>query len=326
MRSLIAIALLLVFSQNSLADLVSRPDGHAPIGVMGDHVHKKGEVMFSVRSMYMKMKDLLDGTDTLTSTDVFNSTSFVMSPKEMTMWMHMVGAMYGVSDKLTVMTMVPYLSNDMMVARKAAGDEIEMESSGIGDISLTAMYSLSEDEHQRMQINLGVFLPTGKIDADRDGTRLGYPMQLGSGSYALQPTFNYSHFWQSYSLGSQVGFKYFLNENDSDYTRGAEYFFNVWGAYNINENISSSLRLAYKAVDPIDGSDPNLNAALAPPNSADLQHGNTALAYLGVNLLGTSFAKGHRLALEVGIPVYQDLSGPQMKTSLVGTLGWQKAY
>ena len=30
-----------------------RPDGHAPIPVMGDHMHGKGEWMFSYRYMYM---------------------------------------------------------------------------------------------------------------------------------------------------------------------------------------------------------------------------------------------------------------------------------
>lgn len=31
----------------------NRPDGHAPIGIMGDHYHKKGEWMLSYRMMTM---------------------------------------------------------------------------------------------------------------------------------------------------------------------------------------------------------------------------------------------------------------------------------
>ena len=30
-----------------------RPDGHAPVSVMGDHTHNKGEWMFSYRFMSM---------------------------------------------------------------------------------------------------------------------------------------------------------------------------------------------------------------------------------------------------------------------------------
>ena len=41
----------------------SRPDGHAPIGVMGDHRHEAGEIMFSYRFMYMNMDGSRDGAD-----------------------------------------------------------------------------------------------------------------------------------------------------------------------------------------------------------------------------------------------------------------------
>ena len=36
--------------------------------------------------------------------------------------------------------------------------------------------------------------------------------------------------------------------------------------------------------------------------------------------------EGHRLAAEVGVPVYQNLAGPQLETDLIATLGWQKAF
>ena len=34
---------------------VSRPDSHAPIGIMCDHYHKKNEIMWSYRYMLMDM-------------------------------------------------------------------------------------------------------------------------------------------------------------------------------------------------------------------------------------------------------------------------------
>lgn len=36
--------------------------------------------------------------------------------------------------------------------------------------------------------------------------------------------------------------------------------------------------------------------------------------------------RGHRLALEVGAPVYQDVNGLQLETDWVATLGWQRAF
>ncbi len=40
-----------------------RADGHAPIGVMGDHMHHKGEWMLSYRYMHMDMEGNRIGTD-----------------------------------------------------------------------------------------------------------------------------------------------------------------------------------------------------------------------------------------------------------------------
>ena len=40
----------------------ARPDGHAPISVMGDHMHAMGEWMVSYRYMTMDMKGLLKGS------------------------------------------------------------------------------------------------------------------------------------------------------------------------------------------------------------------------------------------------------------------------
>ena len=39
-----------------------RPDGHAPLGVMGDHMHGKGEWMASYRYMSMDMDGLRSGS------------------------------------------------------------------------------------------------------------------------------------------------------------------------------------------------------------------------------------------------------------------------
>lgn len=40
----------------------SRPDAHAPIGVLGDHTHKKGELMASYRFMTMEMNQIFSGS------------------------------------------------------------------------------------------------------------------------------------------------------------------------------------------------------------------------------------------------------------------------
>ena len=47
-----------------------RADDHAPIGVMGDHMHKKGEWMLSYRYMRMNMEGNQIGENEVTPEDI----------------------------------------------------------------------------------------------------------------------------------------------------------------------------------------------------------------------------------------------------------------
>ena len=49
---------------------VIRADSHAPIGVMGDHTHHKGEVMLAYRWMYMGMEGSRVGTDKIANSEI----------------------------------------------------------------------------------------------------------------------------------------------------------------------------------------------------------------------------------------------------------------
>ena len=49
--------------------------GHAPVDVMGDHMHKKGEWMVSYRFMMMTMEDNRDGTNRLDISEVLSNGS-----------------------------------------------------------------------------------------------------------------------------------------------------------------------------------------------------------------------------------------------------------
>ena len=54
--------LFFLLSKNLIADEVHFADSHGPITVMGDHMHKKNEFMFSLRFSKMLMDGMLNGT------------------------------------------------------------------------------------------------------------------------------------------------------------------------------------------------------------------------------------------------------------------------
>ena len=89
----------------------SRPDGHAPMSVMGDHTHNKGELMFSYRSMLMSMKGTISNSSRVNNETIYET--YMVSPQDMQMQMHMIGAMFAPSEKLTLAVMANYRLNTM---------------------------------------------------------------------------------------------------------------------------------------------------------------------------------------------------------------------
>jgi len=115
-------------------------------------------------------------------------SEFMVSPTAMTMQMHMFGLMYGVSDKLMLMAMMPYSFLSMDLTNRM-GEIFTTRSEGIGDMKLSGTYILYQQANQKLLLNVGVSVPTGSIN-ERDNTpvtdqKLPYPMQLGSGTYVF---------------------------------------------------------------------------------------------------------------------------------------------
>ena len=234
----------------------------------------------------------------------------------------MLGLMYGLTDQWTIMVMVPYLYNSMKEKYVYRNSELNF---GLGDISLSFLYAPVETDLYRVVLNMGVLFPTGSIN------KVPYLMQLGSGSYAFLPKLSASYYWGKASLGSQLGFKYFMHDNKYRYKEGHEFSAHVWGAYNLNKNISLSLRGAYHNRQAIEGrdfyvQDMMFGMEMSPMDKVPFQDKDSVFSYLGFNLVGTRFLKGHRLAIEFGLPVQQWGRGLQMEEFYVAHLGWQKTF
>jgi len=332
--SMIALATVATFAPQS-ADAQSRPDSHAPIGVMGDHMHSKGEIMFSYRYMRMNMEGTRDGTDGVSDADVVSATGpygYMVTPTSMPMDMHMVGFMVAPSDRVTLMVMGNYLSSSMDHLTRAGG-EFTTESSGFGDTKLSALIGLKSNG-VKVHLNAGVSLPTGSID-ERDVTpasapnevRLPYPMQVGSGTFDIEPGITIYDVTEGGAWGVQARGVFRTGENDNDYTLGNRFLGTAWLQYRLFDRMSASVRVEAQRWGNVDGADPTLNPMMIYTADPNLRAGTRIDLPLGFNYY---FMDGplfdHRLAVEINLPIYQDLDGPQMETDWVLTLGWQKAF
>ena len=154
---------------------------HAPIGVMGDHIHKTNEWMLSYRFMTMEMEGNRSGSSSLSANEIATTVpnhfagqpmqppTLRVVPTKMTMDMHMFGGMYAPTGNLTVMVMVNYLKKEMdhvtfsgMMGVNRLGN-FTTKSEGFGDTKVSGLYSLYNDGNHKVHVNLGLSLPTGSI-------------------------------------------------------------------------------------------------------------------------------------------------------------------
>jgi hypothetical protein len=312
---------------------------HAPIGVMGDHMHKKGEWMFSYRYMSMSMEDnLQDDNSVAPETIVSSGLPLRVVPIDMTTDMHMLGAMYAPNDQLTLMLMVNYIEKEMdhLTFQGMSGISrlgvFTTETSGMGDTKIGALYSLRSDDSTNIHLNLSLSIPTGKIDhTDQILTpmnttpspRLPYPMQLGSGTYDIQPGITYAGTRHSWDWGSQVKMTIRLDDNDEGYSLGDQTQVTSWGGYRFTRWLTGSLRLTYTHADEISGRDGSINLPVQTSNPDNFGGERIDLG-VGITLIGTEGAqKGHRLALEYETTIDQDVNGIQMEMQDMLTIGYQ---
>lgn len=303
------------------------------------HHHSAGNWMFEYRYMRMNMNGLRDGTTDIDSTEISGATSsglkspnkpYQMAPVSMTMSMQMLMAMYAINQNVSVMAIGNYLDNSMsMVMHHGAGTadvmqmHADMETRGIGDTQIAVSYAISEP----LTLSLGLSLPTGSTEErvsmkPGDPTvRAGYSMQLGSGTFDLIPGMLWNHVAGDRAWGGQASYTYRLGSNNG-YTFGSKLESSAWAKYQVDPGVWISARLAITHADKVDGSDVEIDAAMSPEMDPNAQGGTRADALIGIS---GGNAKGLTLGIEIGIPVYQRLNGPQMKTTLMasGLVQWQ---
>lgn len=246
-------------SEESADQIVSsRPDSHAPLGVMADHAHEAGELMFSYRSMGMVMEGIRDGTTPISTEKALHD--YAMVPITMRMQMHMFGAMLAPHNRVTFMAMISYRDNSMEMEgahlHETGGHDHpvgrhSMSTGGFGDLRLSALIPLLNTSNADFLLNAGVSVPTGAIDlkgthGGSELTVLPYPMQLGSGSFELRSGATFAATRGSWSYGLQGRAAIPLNKNSQDYRLAPTVGSTLWGARRLNDWISVSLRGSFE--------------------------------------------------------------------------------
>lgn len=325
--------------------------GHAAHTGATEHIHhhhQSGAWMVEYRFMSMYMDGLLDGTHSISSTDISGALPgtpptrdptkpYMMAPVDMTMDMHMLMVMYGMTPRLALMVMGTYRDNDMsMIMHMPMMDMTgDMKTNGFGDSLLGVMYT---PDSGGWTASLSVSLPTGSVDETvhmtMGGTdpmtgdlvtitntlRAPYEMQLGSGTWDLIPSVTYKGSENRLGWGGQASYKWRLGENSEDYTLGNVVDAVGWLRYTVADPVILSGKLRFLNRGRVSGRDPAMNPMMSPSADPNAQGGTRLDLSAGMN---TFFGEGHSIGLEFGVPVYQDLNGPQLEADWVLSLTYQ---
>lgn len=306
-----------------------RPDGHAPAGVKADFTLSAGEYYVGYRHTWDGFQGTLIGTQELFFDEVLDF-GFTVAPLTHDQSRAELDVRYGLTDDFTVEVSLPFLSNKLLQVT----DLVFFESSSkvLGDVSIRMLADLLEMDEYRLSVNLGATVPTGKlgkrgVTATSNQAVLPFLMQGGSGSPDILAGATFQVQNEVSSVGVQINSVVRAFNNPKGYRLGNRVDFSVWGAYNISEWASVSLRGFYENWGRIEGSDSRTDGAIDPLANPFAQGGERVVVPLGLNLyLREGKAAGHRLSIEFYYPVHEDLNGPQLSSNRTIVISWQSVF
>lgn len=328
-RGALALPLMLcaapALADDSAPSTIARPDGHAPAGVMFDHVHKAGDVMLGLIWTHERY-DGANYTGTRKASDAeIVAAGFTARAQAMTMDMVMGHVMYAPTDRITLMAMPMWMRMKMTMLGLAEahgghgghhalepGDTMSHTVSGMGDTKLGALVALSRNPAFSAHVGLMVSAPTGSVSKkDSDGNFVHYGMQPGSGTWDAEPSLTVQGKGEVFGWGVQASYVDRLEKaNDSGYRLGNRFGATGWVSARVDERVSLSARLAYSDEGDIEG---HYNAGHNHASPADRQAnygGQRVEAGLGANV---TLGQGLRIGAEATLPLHQDVNGFQLR-------------
>jgi hypothetical protein len=248
-----------------------------PAGVMAHHMlHRAGDFMVGYRYMYSSQGgDMLHGSKTASGQAIIDrgcvGDDCRLTPKEMSMHMHMLELMYAPVDWLNLMLMPQFMDMDMTLRHlqdpperppETAPPHLTRHATGaIGDTPMYALVKLFDVLGHHLHLGLGLSAPTGDVDIKLRPRHkppsdefLHYGMQLGSGTWDLLPSLTYTRHLDRWSCGGQLsGIMRLEDRNESGYALGDQFQATAWGSMGLTDWLSASVRGVYTTQGAITG-------------------------------------------------------------------------
>lgn len=307
-----------------------------PIGVFGVDMPAAGKLVVSITPTIGNLSGIKMGTRTVSNEYIVTNVPFFLNPRQAVRVVpqniayrtQILGLSYGVTKDFNIVFNAGMVekSLDALVFQGARGIKpLTRNYPGIenlSDFALSGVYRIYQDDIHRVQVSLGFSLPTGTNTGtfnnwvQPNGSVLNirgfYGMQTGTGTFDVMPGVVYAGYLGPLSWGASYRARFPLGPNRQGYLWGDLHELSGWGGYTWMPGLTTTFRASASLQGPIRGWDPAINGAAVPANP--LFYGGQRVELYGGGTISGKFIgyENWTLGAEVGLPVYQNLNGPQI--------------
>jgi hypothetical protein len=314
------------------------------MGVFGADMPAAGKLVVSLTPNFGNLSGIKMGTRTVSNEFIVSTVPFFLNPRQnvrivpqnIAFRTQVLGLSYGVTKDLALVLTAGTVQKSLeaLVFRGAAGITPLVRNypgtEGLADFTLSGIYRVYQDEVHRVQVSLGFSFPTGSNTATFNdwiapngafgNIRGFYGMQLGTGTFDIMPGVVYAGFTGPWSWGASYRGRFPLAPNPQNYLWGDLHEFNGWGGYTLLPGLTTTFRVNTALQGQIRGFDQEIRGAAVPANPSF--YGGQRVELFGGGTISGKFIgyDNWTLAVEAGLPVYQNLNGPQIMKN------WQAGF
>ena len=313
-----------------------RPDDEPPVGVLGAAAAAAGDLTVTWNWESTERSGVRVGDEEGALTDAVGdprvATAGVTSARAEE---HRFGVHFELREGLDLDLVLPYRDARLVAQDPDGGGSLRQRANGLGDLEIGALWTRPSDDADSLTYGLALGLPTGSTDekdrgAGGDGAQLPYFIQPGNGAWSFTPRAYVVGKTEEWSWGYGGHYTARVGLGGEDWHKGNELELGAWASNRINRDTSISLRLEGRHADGVSGRDAKIEAVdeasgLTATNFHDAGNtGGTLLRmFAGLNHVGT---RGNRFALEIGVPLHEDVRGVQVSTGMTYGLGWRYSF
>jgi hypothetical protein len=315
----------------------------APMGVFGADMPAKGKLLLSISPIWANLSGQRIGTQAVSSQFIVANVPWWVDPtkklrlvpQNISVAVQTGAISYGLTNDLSVVVTASIAEKrlDALTFKGPVGitplGRSYPDTFGLSDFTTSAIYRVYQDPVHRIQVNLGFAYPfsfnTARFDLlQPDGSvpniRAFYGMQPGSGTFDIMPGIVYAGNLGQWSWGLSYRGRLPLSRNAQNWSFGDLHEFNGWAGYTLIPGVTTTFRVSGATQGQISGFDREILGRAVPTNPA---------FYGGqrVELFGGAVVSGKlinfdaaSIAFEAGLPVYQNLNGPQIAKN------WQAGF